>query len=230
MGTRLLRRTGTATAIVVVAAATMALAGGSTTQLGGGVPPGSDGGALTFFVAEGDPRSGYRSSDSELAVWALETWARQSPSAITLQPSPEPEAIVRLYWVPPDNSVFGEMRPLVVNGRQGAEVFVRADVDQLEPELAARARQDPLWRDTIVYLTCLHEFGHALGLRHTADNRDIMYFFGYGGDVTEYFARYRRSIKSRADIARTSGLSPADVSRQRAVYGAGTLLQSRTRR
>jgi len=83
---------------------------------------------------------------------------------------------------------------------------------------ARRAATDPLLRDSIVYLTCVHELGHALGLTHTRDFRDIMYFFGYGGDIVEYFGRYRRQIRSRADIANVSGLSETDVSRVQAIY------------
>jgi len=75
------------------------------------------------------------------------------------------------------------------------------------------ARQDALFRDSVVYLTCLHEFGHALGLAHTSDFGDIMYFFGYGGDIVDYFNRYRTQLRDRSDIARVSGLSSADIRR-----------------
>jgi predicted Zn-dependent protease len=108
---------------------------------------------------------------------------------------------------------------MVVGGQQGAAVFIRPEVDSLGEDVARRARADPLLRDSIVYLTCVHELGHALGLSHTRDFRDIMYFFGYGGDVVEYFGRYRSQIRTRNDIAAVSGLSDGDVNRIREIYG-----------
>ena len=68
----------------------------------------------------------------------------------------------------------------------------------------------PLLRETMVYLTCLHETGHALGLAHTAAFADIMYTFQFGGDIGEYFGRFRRKLSVRGDIARTSAISAAD--------------------
>ena len=79
---------------------------------------------------------------------------------------------------------------------RGAEVYVLPDLRGMGPDILAAGSQDPLFRDTIVYLTCLHETGHALGLSHTADFADIMYFFGYDkGDIREYFGRYRRKLQ-----------------------------------
>jgi hypothetical protein len=48
-----------------------------------------------------------------------------------------------------------------------------------------------------------------------------MYFFGYGGDIVEYFSRYRRQLKSRSDIPSVSGLSDADITRLKALHRSG---------
>ena len=113
---------------------------------------------------------------------------------------------------------YGEMRPILVDGKRGAVVFVRPETEGLGPDIARLAREDSLFRDTVVYLTCLHEIGHSLGLRHTASYDDIMYFFGHGGDIPNYFSRYYRELTTRDDIQRYSGLSPDDVRRLRELY------------
>jgi hypothetical protein len=40
-----------------------------------------------------------------------------------------------------------------------------------------------------------------------------MYFFGFGGDILDYFGRYRSQLHARTDIAGVSGLSDADTRR-----------------
>ena len=97
---------------------------------------------------------------------------------------------------------------------------MRPEIAGLGDDIEARARRDALFRDTIVYLTCLHELGHALGLEHTDRYADIMYFFGFGGDIPGYFGRYRDKLRQRGDIAGTAGLSADDTARVRALYSA----------
>jgi predicted Zn-dependent protease len=105
-----------------------------------------------------------------------------------------------------------------VNGKPGAIVNVMPQVSVQGEPLASRAVQDILLRDTIVYLTCVHELGHAVGMPHTRKFEDIMYFFGYGGDIVDYFMRYRSKLLSRADIAKYSGLSRSDIEVLRTLY------------
>lgn len=176
-------------------------------------------GPIPSFVADGRRKTGFRATDPELARWALAAWQRTSGNAIRFEPAPESSALVRLYWAEPTEGQYGEMQSLVVGGRLGAAVYIRPDMDSLGPDIAARASRDPLLRESIVYLTCVHELGHALGMAHTRDYRDIMYFFGYGGDIPNYFGRYRAELRSRADIAKLSGLSPGDVTRLKGLYG-----------
>ena len=175
-------------------------------------------GRVTYIVADGTPNSGFRPSDRDLAVWALKQWQRALDGALHFEPSAEKDAMVRVFWVPAGEGRYGEMRAFQSGTVRGAAVFIRPDTDALGPAIASAARQDPLMRDTVVYLTCLHELGHALGLEHTSAFADIMYFFGYGGDIPGFFGRYRLQLHTRSDIATTSGLSPSDIARVRALY------------
>jgi matrixin len=174
---------------------------------------------ISYFIADGNGKPGYRSSDRELARWALQAWQRNAAKGLRFAAATESNALIRVYWAGPGGGEYGETRAILVRGQQGAAVFIRPDVDSLGEDIARRARADPLLRDSIVYLTCVHELGHALGLSHTRDFRDIMYFFGYGGDVVEYFGRYRSQIHTRNDIATVSGLSDGDVNHIREIYG-----------
>jgi hypothetical protein len=177
--------------------------------------------AVGYFIAPPPAEAQARPADTDLAVWALEAWQRAAAGALRFVPAAnEEEALVRLYWVPASGGQYGEMRSFFdVRGRRGAAVFIRPDTAALGDEIATRARLDALFRDTIVYLTCLHELGHALGLAHTAEFDDVMYFFGFGGDITEFFDRYRRTLDERNDIRRSAGLSDGDLEQLAALYG-----------
>ena len=148
------------------------------------------------------PESGCHRDDPELAQWAVEAWQAASGGALTFERvADEPRAHIRIYWANGNQGLYGETRPIQVGGVPGAEVYVLP---------TAGANGDALLRDAIVYLTCLHETGHALGLIHTAAFADIMYSFQYGGDIPEYFGRYRRLLSTRVDIRKHSGMSEAD--------------------
>ena len=145
-----------------------------------------------------------RAADPELAQWALEAWQSASGGAIRLERASKVErAHIRVYWADAQSGLYGEANPILVDGVRGAEVYIA-------PAAARGDSPDPLLRETIVYLTCLHETGHALGLPHTAAFDDIMYNFRYGGDIDEYFGRYRRLLATRDDIRLHAAISPAD--------------------
>ncbi len=150
-----------------------------------------------------NPDTGCRAGDDQLAGWAFEAWQKASGGGLEFSRTQDREhARIRVLWASAQQGLYGETRRIEVNGQPGAEVYV------LPAPLGPN--DDRLMRDAVVYLTCLHETGHALGLRHTAAFADIMYSFQYGGDIPEYFGRYRRKLTSRDDIQKNSGMSEAD--------------------
>jgi len=137
---------------------------------------------------------GCKADDPDLAQWAMEAWQSASSGKLRAERTTDKAAaMIKVYWVSGRDGLYGETR--------GGDVYVRPDPGE------------GLTREATVYLTCLHEIGHALGMPHTANFDDIMYNFQYGGDIAEYFGRYVRKLSRREDIRKYSGLSPNDQKR-----------------
>ena len=150
----------------------------------------------------------------QLVERAMHTWSIASDGAFTLRRTfLERDAGIRVYFNGAGGN-YGETRPHV-NRTTGL-------IDEAEVAIAADApiQVDPLTRDIIVYLTALHELGHALGLEHTANFDDIMYLFRQPGDGPRYFGNYRKLLRSADDIgsAAATGLSTYDVTTLRGLY------------
>jgi hypothetical protein len=159
-------------------------------------------------------RSGCDQADPELGRWALEAWQKAGGSGLRFAAAAEEQdARVRIYWLGRTPQLYGDAHVVFLDGKRVWVIEVQPDLSQFGPRLAATGENDKLFRDTVVYLTCLHEIGHVLALPHTADFMDIMYSFQFGGDVLEYFNRYRRALKARADIREHSGISGGDRDR-----------------
>lgn len=149
-----------------------------------------------------EPESGCRAGDPELAVWAFRAWQAASKGRLTFEPTKDPqEARIAIVWGGGRDDVYGEARPIT-----GADGVKRFEIHVVPPTEV----DDELMRDATVYLTCLHETGHALDLDHTATFDDIMYSFEMGGRSRAYFDRYRSQLKTREDIRTHSGLSKGD--------------------
>jgi hypothetical protein len=143
---------------------------------------------------------------------AMKTWTEAADGRFTLRRTmSRDEAPVRVHFFTPDYR-YGMTAPRV-DPKSG--LITRAEV-----VVAGEVEGDALARSIVVYLTALHELGHALGLSHTADFNTIMYLFRYPGDGERFFGAYRRKVRSADDIGspQATGLSADDVSALRRLY------------
>jgi hypothetical protein len=147
-----------------------------------------------------------------LIAKALATWTRAASGRFVLQPVAERDsAAIRIRFADADG-IYGETSPRIdrtTGAIHAADVLIARSVG------ADRVRQN-----TVVYLTALHEVGHALGLPHTSSFDDIMYAFSRPDDGERYFGAYQRRLRSADDIGTppASGLSPGDIVALQTLY------------
>jgi hypothetical protein len=160
-------------------------------------------------------------SGIDLVERAMRTWTHAADGRFTLQrvtevrgagaPGVMTDAAVRVHFMSADYR-YGVTSPRV---DRETGLIVRAEV-----AVAFDAGRTPLERSIIVYLTALHELGHALGLEHTTDINTIMYLFRQPGDSERFFGAYAQRVRSMDDIGslQATGLSPEDVVALRTLY------------
>lgn len=191
--------------LAIVAALAADLLGGA--RLRAADPHWPRGAAILAFI---DPKFMPTDAD-DLVVRAMRSWTTAAQGRFMLQRTTfEHLAKLRVHFFQL-TSKFGQTLP-EVDPQTGAITDAEVDITAVE-------QGDPLDRQIVLYLTALHEIGHALGLPHRNDFNSIMYAFRYPNDSERYFGRYRALVKSPSDIGSTAtGLSPDDVQVLRSLY------------
>ena len=158
-----------------------------------------------------DPAGAPKGGD-ELVERAMKTWTAAADGRFSLARTAAKDAAgIRVHFFTRDwRYGMTQARPDPQSGLiTDAEVVIASDADG-----------DAIDRQIVVYLTALHEIGHALGMAHTAEITDIMYLFRLPGDGERFFGAYRRRLRTADDIGttRATGLSADDVRVLKALY------------
>jgi len=166
-----------------------------------------EGSHVTVWVDErGAPRA------AALVDRAMGVWSAATSPHLTLERGGRDTAQIRVRFATAPG-LYGETRPDVdpaTGSIRRAEIVIALGT----------AADDALSERIVVYLTALHELGHAIGMRHTDTFADIMYSFRRPDDGERYFGAYRRQLKTPDDIGSPSatGLSANDLAAVRALY------------
>jgi hypothetical protein len=161
-----------------------------------------------------DPRHAPAGGDA-LVQRAMQTWVDASAGRLTFaRERRQQDATLRVRFVTYGDGLYGGTAPHV-DPRTGS--IASADVMISRGDDVAAS---PVDRSVTIYLTALHELGHALGLQHTDDFSTIMYRFRQPNESKRYFSTYRALLRSADDIgsASATGLSPKDVDTLRELY------------
>jgi hypothetical protein len=182
------------------------------------------------FAAVAPPRSSaHWPRGSRISVWidparapaegdrlverAMQTWTQAAMGRFSLHRWKTREgAAIRVHFFR-DDYRYGVTSPRV-DERTGAIVDAEVAVNAS----STSGEIDPTWR-IILYLTALHELGHALGLPHTTNFDDIMYQFSAPGDGPRYFGNYRNRLGAGGEVGvAATGLSAGDLQALRDLY------------
>jgi len=184
-------------------------------------------GVIRYFIADAEAGSRVKPGDTQLVLWAIEEWERNAGGLLRFTRSnTDRGALLHFHWLSfHEDGALGRTAPSDEGGHTGMSISITPDEGHFRPGVRRRVLDDPLMRDVVLYFVCLHEIGHALGLTHSDNPRDIMWPGNAGGVTLPVYDRHRHRLQSRDGIPGTPWLSSDDIARLKAVWERQPLAQ-----
>jgi tetratricopeptide (TPR) repeat protein len=168
---------------------------------------------IKVFIEDGSSVTGYRPAMRQYIIDAMAAWNAAGRGLIELSLVEDaPSANISVGWTGSIGGALGVTASSIGNQIiHKAEITIAVATDasgQPMPEETPATRQLFEAHERMLREVCMHEMGHALGLRHSRRTEDIM-ANGIFGLVSE-------------DVPEARTLQPGDVERLVALYTANT--------
>ncbi|MBX9570538.1 MAG: tetratricopeptide repeat protein [Candidatus Obscuribacterales bacterium] len=126
---------------------------------------------LKVCIVSGDYVPGYRDELKQFMIDAINTWTTASNGKISCKFTDDFDSadIVCMFRNQADDGATAAEAGCTY--KKGGAAYLSSARICIETEVAGSVLSDDDYK-----ITCLHEFGHALGLGHSKSDKDIMYF------------------------------------------------------
>ncbi len=135
---------------------------------------------LKIFIPSGENIPGFRNSFTQILITSFNDWISAARNYLSAQTVSNPaDADIVCTWTSTTKDLTlqgaeqGEAHRLYVRGKHGLCRLTHAEIRLcfIDPTTGA------ILSDKVMAALCLHEIGHALGLKgHSANNDDVMFF------------------------------------------------------
>ena len=167
---------------------------------------------LKIFIASGNGVKGFRSRYPSFITAALDTWSHASGNKLSyVLVKDKSKADLTVDWISEPIMIedFGKKRVKQGVAHTSSSGGVIDDVD-VEVDMMNGYSREQMLEEGECASVCMHEIGHALGLHHSTNFYDMMYFGSSSKQTGELTNRDKRTIARLYEKYPVSSLAPPE--------------------